>query len=177
MIPSLRAWHSSASLHVKDLLLTLFAFNYRSCTRAHFVFSASNAAPLAYPSPAGIPRKFWEPRGRAGDWNDCSFLSSSSPSPHSCVPIYLCEAPTVCPHEWLPESPADTRPPRKPRRSEALILQLVSKRKQELLKFQIVRAARSIFTGRVYYVTVVKMFNSRIGEAALFNKNILIFFL
>lgn len=100
--------------------------------------------------------------GNSGKREDAlgSFLSSSSPSPHSCVPVSLCEAPTVCPHEWLPESPADTRPPRKPRRSEALILQLVSKRKQELLKFQIVRAARSIFTGRVYYVNVVKMFNS-----------------
>lgn len=105
-----------------------------------------------------------------------TFLSSSSPSPHSCVPIYLCEAPAVCPHEWLPESPADTRPPRRTRRSEALILQLVSKRKQELLKFQIVRAARSIFTGRVYYVTVVKMFNSRIWTATLFNKKYLDFF-
>lgn len=88
-----------------------------------------------------------------------SFLSSS---PHLPTPVsqFTCMKPQL----FAPMNgcPAGTRPPRRTRRSEALILQLVSKRKQELLKFQIVRAARSIFTGRVYYVTVVKMFNSQI---------------
>lgn len=46
--------------------------------------------------------------------------------------------------------------------SKTPILQLVAKGKQELLKFHIFIAARSIFTGRVYDVTVVKIFNFKI---------------
>lgn len=83
-----------------------------------------------------------------------SFLSSSSQ--------FTCANGCVYFPEWLPQSVTDTPPSCTQRCSKALILQLVSKRKQELLKFQIVVAARSIFTGRVSNVTVVNIFNRKI---------------
>lgn len=90
-----------------------------------------------------------------------SFPSSSSPTP---IPTsqFTCANGCVYFPEWLPQSVTDTPPSCTQRCSKALILQLVSKRKQELLKFQIVIAARSIFTGRVSNVTVVNIFNRKI---------------